>query len=77
MNELKKLQAFGLWLWEDWLECEDAVERFAEIIKRYKAAKSEGDEDDFYFALGVVMKTRAESFMEAWERVAEKEGENE
>lgn len=77
MNELEKLQAFALWLWEDWLECEDAVERFAEIIKRYKAAKSEGGEDAFYAMLGEVMKTRAALFMEAWERVAEKEDEHE
>lgn len=77
MNELKKLQAFGLWLWEDWLECEDAVERFAEIIKRYKAAKSEGREDEIYFMLGEVMRRRAEPFVEAWERVAEKEDDHE
>lgn len=77
MNELEKLQAFGLWLWEDWLECEDAVERFAEILKRYKAAKSEGHKDEFYFMLGEVMRTRAATFMEAWERVAEKEDKHE
>lgn len=77
MNELKKLQAFAMWLWEDWLECEDAVERFTKIIKMYKTAKSKGYEDVFYDMLGEVIKTRAEPFMEAWERVAEKEDKHE
>jgi len=77
MNEIKKLQAFGLWLWEEWLECEDAVERFVKIIEMYKEAKSNSGTDAFYAMLGEVMRTRAEPFMEAWERYAEEEAKHE